>query len=86
MTEGITIGAIGTVFGVTFGFALARGLKALGMRLDPDVYYVDRLPIHVDPIEYLLVAVSALAITSVATIYPAIAASRLRPVDGIRYE
>jgi lipoprotein-releasing system permease protein len=56
------------------------------MRLDPDVYYVDRLPIHVDPIEYLLVAVAALVITSAATIYPAIAASRLRPVDGIRYE
>jgi len=86
MTEGITIGTIGTVFGVTFGFALARGLKALGMRLDPDVYYVDRLPIHVDPVEYLMVAVAALVITSAATIYPAIAASRLRPVDGIRYE
>jgi lipoprotein-releasing system permease protein len=86
MTEGIIIGAIGTLFGVATGYAATRGLKAFGVRLDPDVYYVDRLPIHVDPTEYLLVAVAGLLITTAATIYPAIAASRLRPVDGIRYE
>jgi lipoprotein-releasing system permease protein len=50
------------------------------------VYYVDRLPISVDPLDYTLVALSAMAITTIATIYPALAASRLRPVDGIRYE
>jgi lipoprotein-releasing system permease protein len=86
MTEGIIIGAIGTMFGVATGFATAQGLKAFGVRLDPDVYYVDRLPIHVDPLEYLMVAAAALLITTVATIYPAVAASKLRPVDGIRYE
>jgi lipoprotein-releasing system permease protein len=50
------------------------------------VYYVDRLPISVDPVDYAFVALSALVITTLATIYPALAASRLRPVDGIRYE
>jgi lipoprotein-releasing system permease protein len=50
------------------------------------VYYVDRLPISVNLTDYVLVAVSALIITAIATIYPARAASRLRPVDGIRYE
>ena len=74
------------MFGVATGFATARSLKAFGVRLDPDVYYVDRLPIHVDPGEYLVVALAALLITTVATIYPAVAASKLRPVDGIRYE
>ena len=34
----------------------------------------------------LLVAFAAILITILATIYPAVAASRLRPVDGIRYE
>jgi lipoprotein-releasing system permease protein len=57
-----------------------------GVRLDPEVYYVDRLPIEVDPLDYLLVALSAMVITMLATVYPALAASRLRPVDGIRYE
>jgi lipoprotein-releasing system permease protein len=47
---------------------------------------VDRLPISADGTDFVLVALSALVITTLATIYPAVAASRLRPVDGIRYE
>jgi lipoprotein-releasing system permease protein len=86
MTEGMIIGAIGTVFGVITGWILCQGLLWFGVRLDPEVYYVDRLPIEVDPLEYLLVGVSALVITMLATVYPALAASRLRPVEGIRYE
>lgn len=86
MLEGLIIGSIGTVFGVVTGLVACKGLQVFGVRLDPDVYYVDRLPINVDLAEYLAVAASALLITVLATIYPAVAASRLRPVDGIRYE
>jgi lipoprotein-releasing system permease protein len=86
MTEGLLIGGIGTVFGVITGLVLCLGLLWSGVRLDPDVYYVDRLPINVDPLDYLVVALCSLGITVLATIYPAIAASRLRPVEGIRYE
>jgi len=74
------------VFGVLTGLVLSLGLLRFGVRLDPDVYYVYRLPLEVNWLDYLLVAVSALAITLIATIYPAVAASRLRPVEGIRYE
>ncbi len=86
MAEGSVIGAMGTLFGVITGWVMCEGLKRFGVRLDPDVYYVDRLPIEVDPIDYGLVAVCALVITVLATLYPALSASRLRPVDGIRYE
>jgi lipoprotein-releasing system permease protein len=86
MTEGLIIGGIGTVLGVVTGLVLCLGLLWFGVRLDPDVYYVDRLPINVDPIDYLVVAACSLGITIAATIYPAAAASRLRPVEGIRYE
>jgi len=86
MTEGVMIGGIGTIFGVTTGLAATLGLKWFGVRLDPDVYYVDKLPINVEWSDFTLVALSALLITTIATIYPAVAASRLRPVDGIRYE
>lgn len=86
MAEGVIIGGIGTVLGVTMGFVCMKGLQAFGFRLDPNVYYVDRLPIEVNPADYGLVALCALAITTLATLYPAQAASRLRPVDGIRYE
>jgi lipoprotein-releasing system permease protein len=86
VTEGVIIGGIGTVFGVVTGLILMTSLRWFGVRLDPEVYYVDRLPINVDPVDYSLVAIAAFAITTIATIYPAVAASRLRPVDGIRYE
>ena len=86
MAEGLIIGGVGTMFGVVLGWALAKGLMLSGFRLSPDVYYVDRLPIEVNWSDYVTVAIAALVITTVATIYPAVAASRLRPVDGIRYE
>jgi lipoprotein-releasing system permease protein len=86
MTEGLIIGGTGTVFGVLTGFVGCFGLQKFGVRLDPAVYYVERLPIEVNLPDYLLVGVCAFLITILATVYPALAASRLRPVEGIRYE
>jgi lipoprotein-releasing system permease protein len=86
MLEGIVIGGIGTTFGVAAGLAVCMGLSWFGLRLDPDVYYIDRLPIAVNGWDFLAVAGSALAICTLATVYPALVAARLRPVDGLRYE
>ena len=86
MIEGIIIGGIGTVFGVVTGLAMCTGLKWFGLRLDPEVYYIDRLPISVNGWDFLTVAGAALTICTLSTVYPAYAASRLRPVDGLRYE
>jgi lipoprotein-releasing system permease protein len=86
MLEGIIIGAIGTMFGVGTALATCSGLSKFGVRLDPEVYYIDRLPVNVNGSDYAMVAVAALLICTVATIYPARAASKLSPVDGLRYE
>jgi lipoprotein-releasing system permease protein len=86
MIEGMIIGGIGTVFGVATGLAICTGLSWFGLRLDPEVYYIDRLPIAVNPGDFLTVALAALTICTISTLYPAYAASRLRPVDGLRYE
>ncbi|MBW2453529.1 MAG: lipoprotein-releasing system transmembrane subunit LolC, partial [Deltaproteobacteria bacterium] len=50
------------------------------------VYYIDRLPVNVDPGDYTMVAIAAMVICTLATIYPALTASRVRPVEGLRYE
>jgi lipoprotein-releasing system permease protein len=86
MVEGVLIGAIGTIFGVTGALGLCSGVKVFGLRLDPDVYYIDRLPINVSGWDFLTVALASLTICTISTIYPAVAASRLRPVEGLRYE
>ena len=86
MIEGIVIGGIGTAFGVATGLAQCAGLGAFGLRLPPEVYYIDRLPVHVSGWDFLAVAASAMIICTLATIYPAYMASKLRPVDGLRYE
>jgi lipoprotein-releasing system permease protein len=86
MTEGVIIGTIGTIFGVATALALCAGLSWFGLRLDPDVYYIDRLPIAVNASDFAAVALAAITICTIATIYPAYAASTLRPVDGLRHE
>lgn len=86
MIEGVIIGGIGTVFGVATALSLCTGLSWFGVRLDPEVYYIDRLPVNVNGLDYAMVAVAAFVICTVATIYPAHAASKLTPVDGLRYE
>lgn len=86
MTEGMFIGGVGTVFGVVTGYTSMKSLESFGIRLDPEVYYIERLPITVDGGDYLLIALCAFLITTLATLYPARAASNLSPVDGIRYE
>ena len=86
MIEGVIIGGIGMVFGVITGFALCSGLKWIGLPLPSEVYYIHGLPVSVTGWNFLTVAAAALTITTLSTVYPAYAASRLRPVDGLRYE
>lgn len=86
VTEGVIIGGIGTVIGVSTGASLCAGLAWFGLRLDPDVYYIDRLPINVSAWDYATVTAATLAICAIATIFPAKQAAALRPVDGLRYE
>ncbi len=86
IVEGVVIGSIGTLSGVCTAMAICTGLKWFGLRLDPDVYYIDRLPINVSGWDYLAVTIAALTICSIATIFPAWQAAQLRPVDGLRYE
>jgi lipoprotein-releasing system permease protein len=82
--EGMIIGGIGMIFGVVTSIAFCTGVSWFGLLLDPEVYYIDKLPISVNAIDFAKVALAALTICGLSTIYPAYAASRLRPVDGLR--
>jgi lipoprotein-releasing system permease protein len=85
-TVGMVIGAVGTALGLGYGLLLCFVVTRFGYPLDPKVYLIDRLPIRVDPLEVVMVGAITLVICILATLYPAIKASSMRPVDGLRYE
>jgi lipoprotein-releasing system permease protein len=85
--QGVAIGATGTISGLVVGylFAWIAGASHL-LPLDPQVYAVPYVPFHPSIWDGVWVASAAMAITVVATLVPARAASRLLPVEILRYE
>lgn len=87
MIEGTVIGVVGTVIGITGGYALCWTLQTTKLiSLPSDVYYIDHLPVLMDPVEFAVIAASAIIISFAATLYPSWQAARLDPVEALRYE
>lgn len=87
MISGTFIGVIGTLFGLLCGYICCYLLKNhLRFELNAGVYQMDHLPIIIDPIEFSLIGICALAICFLATIYPSYLASSIEPTEGLRYE
>lgn len=83
--EGAVVGAIGAVTGVAIGFvACLIGNYFKLVSLPADVYSISNVPLIAKPEEMLLAALAAFVLSVLATIYPARAASRLRPVEALR--
>ncbi len=85
--QGISVGATGTTIGLAVGylFSWVAGAYRL-IPLDPQVYAVPYVPFHPNVMDGVWIAVVAMAIATAATILPARAASRLLPVEILRYE
>ena len=87
MREGMIVGVFGTLLGSTLAF-IACGLlkKYQFIKLPTDVYYISTLPVQMSWFDFIVIAVSAVGICFLATIYPARQAANLPPVEGLRYE
>jgi len=83
---GVAMGFVGTVIGVAIGLATCYVMGNYGYHLDPKVYLIDRLPIEVKLFEVGCVVGATMLISVLATIVPALSASSLRPVEGLRYD
>ncbi|UCE83241.1 MAG: lipoprotein-releasing ABC transporter permease subunit [Deltaproteobacteria bacterium] len=87
MIEGMVIGLVGTLLGLLGGYTLCELLATYQfIELPQDVYYISTLPVKMDPLDVTIIALAAIAISLVATVYPAWQASRLDPAEAIRYE
>lgn len=86
LMEGAAIGAVGTVTGTLLGLAGCGFLTWYDYDLPTDVYYVDSLPVVVDPLTVVTIAVAGFTTSFLCALYPAWRASRLDPVEALRYE
>jgi lipoprotein-releasing system permease protein len=85
--QGLIIGLAGTGAGATAGYVLAEILDRYRLiRIPMDVYQVAHLPFTVQPFDFALVVISAIAICFLATIYPSRQAARLDPAQALRYQ
>jgi lipoprotein-releasing system permease protein len=85
--QGVTVGLLGTAIGTALGLLVSWVLGRFEIiRIPPDVYFIDRLPVSVHVTDVLLIIVISLLISLLATIYPALQASHLQPVEAIHHE
>ncbi len=85
--QGAFIGLVGTTLGTGLGMAVAWFVDSKRIiDLNPSVYFIDHLPVRVDPLDLAIIIVASITVATLATIYPARQAATLNPVDAIRYE
>ncbi len=87
MLQGLIIGLIGTLIGNILGIGISWILDTYKLiKLEAEIYSIPYVPFHVRGWDAVLVSVTALAISYLATIYPARSAAKLDPVEVLRYE
>ncbi|HEX9255316.1 MAG TPA: FtsX-like permease family protein, partial [Candidatus Angelobacter sp.] len=87
MFQGVLIGVIGTMAGLIVGYGVAiAGAKYHFIRLSAEVYSIDYLPFAPHLLDGIWIALGALFLSFVATLYPSWSAARVLPAEALRYE
>jgi lipoprotein-releasing system permease protein len=95
LTQGLVIGATGTLLGVALGLAIAFNVgtivpvleRLFGFHvMDPSVYYITEIPSDPQAPQIVLIALTAFVLTVLATIYPALRGAATHPAEALRYE
>ena len=87
MSQGVVIGLVGTVVGLGLGLGVSVWLDRYKViKLNPDVYFINHVPFTPTVMDLIFVGGVTLAVSFLATLYPAWRAARLDPVEAIRYE
>lgn len=87
LLQGVVVGAVGTTGGLLLGLAVTYLLdRSRLIALDPSIYFIDHLPVATDPTDVMAIVAASLAVSALATLYPASQAARMYPVDAIRHD
>jgi lipoprotein-releasing system permease protein len=85
--EGAMIGAVGTAIGLTVGYTICYFAdKYQWLRLDESVYSISFVPFTTRWVDAIWIAAAAMAVSLIATLYPARSATKIAPVESLRYE
>ena len=85
--QGLFVGFVGTLLGLVSGSFLCQLLERYKfIKLPPDVYYITTLPVRMEWMDTFLIAFAAIVISFIATIFPSRQASRVNPLEALRYE
>ncbi|MBU2470941.1 MAG: ABC transporter permease [Bacteroidetes bacterium] len=87
MFEGLLIGAVGTALGIGLGLLLIFLQQTYHLfPLDPSVYIIPAIPVEIHIIDFFTVAVASMLLSFIASYYPAKRASKIVPIESIRWE
>ncbi|MGA2920713.1 MAG: FtsX-like permease family protein [Candidatus Sulfotelmatobacter sp.] len=87
IAQGVLIGVIGTAIGLLLGYAISyAGGHYHIISLSPEVYSIDYVPFAPRPMDGVLVAIVAIGVSFIATLYPSWSAGRTLPAEALRYE
>jgi lipoprotein-releasing system permease protein len=87
LVQGAVIGVVGTTIGLLLGLSVSYVVDRSGwVRINPAVYFIDHLPVHIEWSDVAVVVLASLAIALAATVYPSRSAAALTPVEAIRHE
>jgi lipoprotein-releasing system permease protein len=87
IAQGLLIGVIGTAIGLVIGYSLSWvGAHYHVLSLAPEVYSIDYVPFAPRAMDGVLVALVAIGISFIATVYPSWSAARILPAEALRYE
>lgn len=86
LSKGMVIGLIGICLGGCGGLILCLILDRYPfIKLPGDVYFLTTLPVEITAIDLVVIVLGTLGVCVAASLYPAIQAAKLKPVDGVRY-
>ena len=85
--QGLFVGLVGTILGLMSGSFLCYLLARYEfIELPADVYYISTLPVRMEWLDVVSIVVAAIIISFLATVYPSWQASKVNPVEALRYE